>query len=51
MIGLGVSIGAMVLITLFTKDKEVANPIKDVDGNILPYSDRLGTLSLFYREK
>jgi len=41
----------MVLVTLFTKDKEVANPIKDVDGNILPYADRLGTLSLFYREK
>jgi Na+/proline symporter len=51
MIGFGVSIGAMVLVTLFTKDKEVANPIKDVDGNILPYADRLGTLSLFYREK
>jgi len=44
MIGLGVSIGAMVLITLFTKDKESANPIKDVDGNIIPYADRLGIL-------
>ena len=47
MIGLGVSVGAMVLVTLFTKNKEAANPIKDVDGNILPYVDRLGTLSLF----
>lgn len=47
MIGLGVSVSAMVLVTLFTKNKEAANPIKDVDGNILPFADRLGTLSLF----
>ena len=47
MIGLGIGIGAMVLVTLMTQGKETANPIKDVDGNILPYADRLGTLSFF----
>jgi hypothetical protein len=34
-----------------TQGKEIANPIKDVDGNILPYADRLGTLSFFTEKK
>jgi Na+/proline symporter len=50
MVGLAFSISAMILVTLFTKDKEVANPLKDVDGNILPYVDRLGILFSFNKK-
>ena len=50
MVGLAFSISAMILVTLFTKDKEIANPLKDVDGNILPYVDRLGILFSFNKK-
>jgi hypothetical protein len=44
MIGLVFSFLAMILVTMFTKDKTPAYSLQDADGVTILYKDRLGIL-------
>jgi sodium/proline symporter len=47
LIGFVVSLGSMVMVTLFTQKIDPPRPLTDIDGNRVEATDRLGTLPLF----